>query len=48
LTQAEQSVDNFDEKTESNDDETKAQTGKAAWSSFYRLKKGVSSGSTQN
>jgi len=40
--------DNFDEKTESNDDETKAQTGKAGWSSFYRLKKGVGSGSTQN
>ncbi|OLD01825.1 hypothetical protein AUG19_08365 [archaeon 13_1_20CM_2_54_9] len=40
--------DNFDEKTESNDDETSAQTGKAAWSSFYRLKKGVGSGSTQN
>ena len=32
----------------SNDDETKAQTGKAGWSSFYRLKKGVGSGSTQN
>jgi hypothetical protein len=40
--------DNFDEKAESNDDETKAQTGKAGWSSFYRLKKGVGSGSTQN
>jgi len=40
--------DNFDEKTEPSDDEMKPQAGKAGWSSFYRLKKGVGSGSTQN
>jgi hypothetical protein len=40
--------DNFDEKTEPSVDETKAQTGKAGWSSFYRLKKGVGSDSTQS